>query len=438
MKKILFFILSTVLVMCSYSQSWQSVAGKQRFSGYLGIPTKDTMDGSIADSSQILLRSLDSSIWYKYKKVWKKIGGGINASDTAAMLSKYARKVYVDSAINASVPILDLQDVTDNDSVTTHEIQSSSLKLTGVRGSGHLHFKQQTLTPTNVSGYSTLYSYSNGRLKYNNSSTLFDLLTDADTASMLTKYLRKIDTTAMLNPYLRSVTATGTYATISNLALKNNISDTASMLNPYLRKVDTSTLSSRINLKMNISDTATMLSKYLRKTDTATLSSRIDAKQSSFTGTGLTYSTTGTISYKSFIDSPQHTYTGTITFTATTAPSGATEHSYMWTKLGSLVTLSMKLNYATQGSAVTKVILDIPSDMPVPRSPGTTYNASSTNLWYQGVANESNTIAGISGYIQCFIVRGTATGTNAQKIQVSHSSDVASKYTIQIQYFTDN
>lgn len=57
----------------------------------------------------------------------------------------------------------------------------------------------------------------------------------SDTAAMLIPYLRKIDTTAMLAPYLLSSVAAATYATISNLALKVNISDTSAMLSPYLR-----------------------------------------------------------------------------------------------------------------------------------------------------------------------------------------------------------
>lgn len=53
----------------------------------------------------------------------------------------------------------------------------------------------------------------------------------ADTATMLTPYLRKVDTTAMLGG--------------------------------YLRKVDTASLSNRINTKLNITDTTAMLANYI-------------------------------------------------------------------------------------------------------------------------------------------------------------------------------
>jgi uncharacterized protein (TIGR02145 family) len=67
-------------------------------------------------------------------------------------------------------------------------------------------------------------------------------------------------------------------ATQTALNLKVNIADTASMLTPYLRKRDTTSLSNRINLKVNIADTASMLMPYLRKRDTASLSNRINLK----------------------------------------------------------------------------------------------------------------------------------------------------------------
>lgn len=51
------------------------------------------------------------------------------------------------------------------------------------------------------------------------------------------------------------------------------IADTASMLSKYLRKSDTAFLSNRINLKLNISDTASMLSSYIKDASTGMLKS---------------------------------------------------------------------------------------------------------------------------------------------------------------------
>lgn len=96
-------------------------------------------------------------------------------------------------------------------------------------------------------------------------------ISPSDTASMLAPYLRKVDTTAMLSPYLRSNVASGTYATITNLALKVNISDTATMLTPYLRKIDTTA----------------MLSPYLRSSVAAATYSPIPTVGTYSTRTGL-------------------------------------------------------------------------------------------------------------------------------------------------------
>ena len=77
----------------------------------------------------------------------------------------------------------------------------------------------------------------------------------ADTAAMLTNYAKtsavalKVnisDTAAMLANYAK------TSAVNSAVALKVNIADTAAMLTPYLRKIDTASLSNRINLKADI------------------------------------------------------------------------------------------------------------------------------------------------------------------------------------------
>ena len=90
-------------------------------------------------------------------------------------------------------------------------------------------------------------------LRYNSTTGIWDAsatpgIVAADTAAMLSPYLRKVDTTAMLLPYLRKA-------------------DTTAMLSPYLRKVDTLSLSNRINLKLSIADTTAMLLPYAKDTD---------------------------------------------------------------------------------------------------------------------------------------------------------------------------
>ena len=128
----------------------------------------------------------------------------VNISDTAAMLSPYAKTILVNTKVNIS---------------DTAAMLSPYAK-TSVVNSGLA-------------------------LKVN----------IADTAAMLTNYAKtsavalKVnisDTAAMLANYAK------TSAVNSAVALKVNISDTATMLTPYLRKIDTASLSNRINLKANI------------------------------------------------------------------------------------------------------------------------------------------------------------------------------------------
>jgi hypothetical protein len=83
------------------------------------------------------------------------------------------------------------------------------------------------------------------------------------------------------------------------------------------------------------------------------------------------------------------TYTGTITFTATTAPSGTTNHSYRWTRVGNQVTLNVSLVYSVAGGTVSQVVITLPSDAPAPAKPAGLTGASNTlyPVTYQLVGN---------------------------------------------------
>ena len=52
--------------------------------------------------------------------------------------------------------------------------------------------------------------------------------------------------------------------------------------------------------------------------------------------------------------------------TAGAAPSGATNNTYNWTRIGNLVTYQFTLRYASAGTTVTAVSIALPSDMPNP------------------------------------------------------------------------
>lgn len=133
------------------------------------------------------------------------------------------------------------------------------------------------------------------------------------------------------------------------------IVDTTSLSNRIdlrMKYTDTASLSSRINLKLNIADTTVFQRKsipsytFLANNTTATANAQ-----------ALTFKDTS------------GTYTGTITWTGTTAPSGATTHTYRLTQIGKCVTLNIALVYATNGSALTSVQLTLPTGAPTPAQP---------------------------------------------------------------------
>ena len=71
-----------------------------------------------------------------------------------------------------------------------------------------------------------------------------------------------------------------------------------------------------------------------------------------------------------FKDVGEQSYAGaTPTWTGTTAPSGATNHSYQWSQIGKVVNLRVNLDYATSGTSLTAVTFDLPSDCPIPKLP---------------------------------------------------------------------
>ena len=200
--------------------------------------------------------------------------------------------------------------------------------------------------------------------------------------------------------------------------------DTSAMLTKYLRKSDTSTLSNRINTKLNTSDSTIYYTKFRSDTsrtniynqlaqelniadstiyytkfrsDTSrsniysSLSGKLTASDtsvfqrkslSSYTFSANNTNATANATAQNFKDITG-TYSGTITWTGTTAPSGATTHIYNFTQIGKMVILNISLSYATVGSALTEVVLALPSDCPTPKDP----SGLSGNSFFQYPAN---------------------------------------------------
>ncbi len=88
------FTLCLLVFTLSASAQWQQTGSKVRYVNGLGIPTKDTAAGVAADSSQILIRPADSSLYVKYKRTWVKVGGG-TVSGTTNYVAKFTSSTAI-------------------------------------------------------------------------------------------------------------------------------------------------------------------------------------------------------------------------------------------------------------------------------------------------------------------------------------------------------
>ena len=122
------------------------------------------------------------------------------------------------------------------------------------------------------------------------------------------------------------------------------------------------------------------------------------------------------------------TYSGSITWTGTTSPSGTTNHSYVWTRVGKQVTLKIWLNYATAGSALTQVAMDLPVDLPVPYVPAGFSGASS--VLYSGEGRVGTTTTAVPTAAYAFLRRNAANSNYECVISVASISPKVASLTI--------
>lgn len=127
-------------------------------------------------------------------------------------------------------------------------------------------------------------------------------------------------------------------------------------------------------------------------------------------------------------------YSETITFTATTAPSGATNHSYRWTKTGNLVTLRVIAIFATNGTGVLKVTLPLPAGAPQPVTPSAGFGGSAIEIINVGSANVGDTMTAVSGGTKGTVEYGTGA---VKRLAINQSPGATCRiFNIIVQYFT--
>lgn len=83
------------------------------------------------------------------------------------------------------------------------------------------------------------------------------------------------------------------------------------------------------------------------------------------------------------VDSVEHTITPTIAFTTTggTNPSGTTNNTYQWSRIGKMVTVRVNLSWGTAGTGtVSDLSFNLPADLPTPKRP-TGFTSTSDYLY---------------------------------------------------------
>ena len=160
-------------------------------------------------------------------------------------------------------------------------------------------------------------------------------------------------------------------------------------------------------------------------------------KQAALNGTGLVYSTSGTISYIKSIDSASKAFTDSIFFTGTTAPSGATSHTYQWSQRGKVVNYRFHLKFTTGGTSITQVNFSLPSDMPIPSMPSSITGNTGGEIISIGSLNFGVTETQINASSNAFVVRGNLARSKRFQINTSSQTGVII-YVMNGTYFTDN
>jgi hypothetical protein len=128
------------------------------------------------------------------------------------------------------------------------------------------------------------------------------------------------------------------------------------------------------------------------------------------------------------------TYSGTITWTGTTAPSGATNHSYRLTQIGKCVILNIALIYASNGAGLTSVQITLPSGAPTPAQP--TGLTSAINNLYPMSVQISTTTNVMANVIARNALRNNISANGFELFSTFGSTGIA-QCIVTVQYWTN-
>jgi hypothetical protein len=170
---------------------------------------------------------------------------------------------------------------------------------------------------------------------------------------------------------------------------------------------------------------------------TGNIQTQIDAKAekstSAFSIKANNTASTANETEFTFRQSGLQSYSGTITWTGTTAPSGAESHSFNWQQIGNLVQLNLNLHYATAGNGLTAVVMTLPSGLPNPIRP-TGFTGASERLYIGSGRLSTSDTGNLSNAGECFL--RTNAGDNGFEILISQASGNYKNVQLTIEYFT--
>jgi hypothetical protein len=132
-----FLTICAILLSVGASAQWQQTGSRVRYVNGIGIPTRDTSAMTPADSSQILIRPADSSLYVRYKRAWMRVGGG-GGSIAGSGTTNYIPKFTSSTAIGNSQIFDNGTSVgigTASPAYTFHAV-SSSVSIGAFRNSG--------------------------------------------------------------------------------------------------------------------------------------------------------------------------------------------------------------------------------------------------------------------------------------------------------------
>lgn len=132
------------------------------------------------------------------------------------------------------------------------------------------------------------------------------------------------------------------------------------------------------------------------------------AKMQTFGANTIIANNTGSAaapSEKTYKENAKATYSGSITWTGTTPPSGATTHEFTWFQIDNTVFLTISLKYATPGTSLQGVAMELPAGLPSPVE--LSGNTAGSDRLFPGSGWIETTASAAAGAARCYMRRNS-------------------------------